>query len=372
MHEILLVAGEVSGDDHGAAVLKHLTAMDDELHAFGIGGEALANQGMELMYHLRDLAFLGIGEIIRHLPFIFEVQRRLLQACSERQPRAAILIDYPGFNLRLAKRLHQLDIKVIYYISPQLWAWGRRRVHKIKRYVHKMLVLFPFEKKFYQQYGIDVKYVGHPLVDKYHHLVNAGQEPLTGETKRIGILPGSRKQEVSALLPKMLQTARQLHQEGLIREAIIVRVHHLEEAFYHDFLNANDDFVRIRQVPLQDILPQLHAALVASGTATLETGYFQVPMVIVYHVNPLTYWIGRLLVKVRFIGLVNIVAEKEVAPELIQSDFKPAKAAQLLQTMISDEHHRYRQSLATIREKLGAPGAAQRAAQTILNELNGT
>lgn len=369
MKKILIVAGEVSGDQHGAELLRALKERAS-ISAFGIGGDALRAAGMDITIHLEKMAFLGIGEVLRHLPFILRVHNQLLEQARAEQPDCAVLIDYPGFNMRLAGALKKQNIPVVYYISPQLWAWGRRRVHKIRRRVNKMIVIFPFEKTFYAGYGIEAEYVGHPLVDKHSGRTEQDIKTLNPEDAVLGILPGSRKQEVITLLPGMIETARKLFLEKKIRRALIVRVPHIPDNTYGQFLKPQDSFMEVTEGPLARILPQLDAAIVASGTATLETGFYQVPMVIAYHVNALTYLLGRLLVKVKYIGLANIVAGTEVAPELIQQDFTPEKAARLLSAMLTQSGNRAaRQRLAIIREKLGQPGAARRAAQVILDFL---
>ncbi len=370
MTRILIIAGEVSGDTHGAALLRELKTLNGDIHAFGIGGDILEAEGMENIFHIRDMAFMGIGEVIRHLPFIRKVHQTIIGRTAKEKPDCAILVDYPGFNLRLAKSLDRLNIPVIYYISPQLWAWGRRRVKKVRRYVKKMLVLFPFEEKFYQERGIEAEYVGHPLVDHYATYRPAQHKKIDPENIKIGLLPGSRKQEIISLLPKMIETARILHQEKKIHRAEILKVAHLPETFYRPFLRDADTFIHLNQRPAKAVLPEYDAALVASGTATLECGYFGVPMVIVYHVNPLTYFLGRMLVKVKYIGLANIVAEQKVAEELIQNDFTaPAAAAHISRLLDDEENRARRRQLEIIPGKLGKPGASKRAAEAVLQFL---
>lgn len=363
---ILLVAGEVSADQHGAALLKALNQLNPNLQFWGIGGNNLAENGMELLFHLEKLAFLGVGEVVRHLPFIRRVMKTMEEQARERRPACAILIDYPGFNLSLAARLKKLNIPIVYYISPQLWAWGKHRVKKIKKYVDKMLVLFPFEKTFYAQYGIQAEYVGHPLVDKhFSHLPKQFKEVKAG-SEILGVLPGSRRNEIEALLPKMLKTAALLQQQKQIQRALVLKVPHLPQELYQNILNEVGTQAEIVEKPMYRFLPQLDVALVTSGTATLETAYFAVPMVIVYHVNALTYWLGRMLVKVDHIGLANIVAEEEIAPELIQNDFTPQRAATLLKEMLNPQKNKsVREKMLVVRKKLGEPGASHRAAQII-------
>ena len=366
MAKILIIAGEVSGDHHGAALVKELKKINSKISFFGIGGDELKKENMDLLFHIEDMAFLGIGEVIRHLPFIWKVKNTLIQRAKKEKPDCALLIDYPGFNIRIAETLKSIGISVLYYISPQLWAWGQRRVNKIRKYVDKMIVLFPFEKAFYQKHGIEVEYVGHPLVDKHAVHVSDQVRNINPENIMLGLLPGSRKQEVKSLLPKMIATARDLHKQNKIQHAEIVKVSHLDNKLYSDLLNETDDFISIIETELYRRLPDYDAVIVASGTATLETGYYGVPMLIVYHVNSITYLLGRLLIKVPFIGLVNIVAEKQVALELIQDDFTVRKATKHLSTMLHpDNNLEIRKSMQVIRKKLGEPGASKRAAEVV-------
>lgn len=367
MKKILLIAGEVSGDNHGAALVKEIKKMDSNVQFFGIGGEALAAEGMELLVHLESMAFLGIGEIIRHLPYIQKVRKKLLDKAKEEKPACAILIDYPGFNLRMAASLKKMNIPVVYYISPQLWAWGKGRVKKIKKYVNSMIVLFPFEQEFYAQHGINAFYSGHPVVDHHAHWLPEKVKKFDPKNVVLGLLPGSRKQEVNSLLPEMIKTAAILHKAGKIKQAEVLKTEHLPDDIYEEQISGFEDFIKLSKEPIYKVLPKYDAALTASGTATLEVGYFKVPMVVVYKVNALTYWLARWLVKINHIGLVNIVAEKEVARELIQQDFTAKKAAEAVEKLLVQEiHFKTRQALSVIKEKLGEPGASERAAREVV------
>lgn len=368
--KILLIAGEVSGDHHGAALINEFKKQVEEVEVYGIGGDELASAGMDIMYHTSQMAFLGVGEIIRHLPFIHKALRSILDRAESDKPDCAILIDYPGFNMKAAAGLHKLGIPVIYYISPQLWAWGRHRIKKIKKYVDRMLVLFPFEEKFYQEYEIDATCVGHPLVDKHIEHLPAKDKEIDAQNIKVGLLPGSREQEVRSLLPLMIQTVRALFKKKAIHYANIIKVNHLARSEYEQYLTADDTFISIKEESLQQCLPQFDAALVASGTATLETGYFATPMVVVYRVNKLTYWLGRLLVKVPFIGLVNIVAETQVAVELIQHECTVKNMTVELEKLLDPETNlQIRSKLRIIRDKLGLPGASRKAARDIIQFL---
>ncbi len=370
--KILIIAGEVSGDHHAAELVKAMQQSEKAFTFHGIGGDDLQECGMELFYHVRDMAFLGIAEVLRHLPFIRRVMRTIVEWARKERPACVILVDYPGFNLRLAARLKKIGIPVVYYISPQLWAWGRGRIHKIQRDVDLMLVLFPFEQKFYADYGIEAHYVGHPLVDKHtRHLPEQTKTPQPGNVI-VGLLPGSRKQEVRLLLPTMLESVRRLRNASDLDRVEIIRVEHIEESFYRSFFSSGDDeFITLKKANLREVLPHYDAVAVASGTATLECAFYAVPMVIVYHVSLLTYWLGRMLVKVPFIGLANIVAEQQVAKELIQDDLYAASLADELHRLLQPQANKEaRQQLKTIRRKLGEPGASDRAAGEIIAFLD--
>jgi len=366
--KILIIAGEVSGDHHAAELVKAMQQSGKAFTFHGIGGDDLQECGMELFFHVRDMAFLGIAEVLRHLPFIRRVMLTIVEWARKERPACVILVDYPGFNLRLAARLKKIGIPVVYYISPQLWAWGRGRIHKIRRDVDLMLVLFPFEQKFYADYGIEAHYVGHPLVDKHtRHLPEQVKTPQPGNVI-VGLLPGSRKQEVRLLLPTMLESVRRLRNASDLDRVEIIRVEHIEESFYRSFYSSGDDeFITLKKANLRDVLRHYDAVAVASGTATLECAFYAVPMVIVYHVSLLTYWLGRMLVKVPFIGLANIVAEQQVAKELIQDDLYAAALADELHRLLQPQANREaREKLKTVRQKLGQPGASDRAAGEII------
>jgi lipid-A-disaccharide synthase len=297
------------------------------------------------------MAFLGLGEVFQHLPFIQKVYRSLLAHIQQVRPKAVILVDYPGFNLRLAKKVKKMGIPVIYYISPQLWAWGKRRVRIIKRYVDRMLVLFPFEVEFYSHHGLRAEYVGHPLVDLHHDHVDPKVFDPSGE-KVLGLLPGSRMQELHNLLPDMASACRILHRKKIIDRVLLACVAHIPDEVYQRYLGPETYFVLYRG-NLKEFYNQLDVALVSSGTATLETAYFRVPMVIVYRVHRLTWFLGKMLVKLNWIGLANIVAQEKVADELLQDDFQPDKAAVLLAGLLQkSSNDRMREKLKVIREKL--------------------
>ena len=364
--KFIILAGEVSGDNHGGNLVAELKKQHPEIEFSGIGGDQMIQHGFEAIFHIRQMAFLGIGEIIKHLPFIRKVFRSLVEHVNKVKPDAVVLIDYPGFNLRFAKAVHKLGIPVIYYISPQLWAWGKHRVNKIRKYVGKMLVVFPFELDFYKKYGINAEYVGHPLVDEYHDVVSPKGVNETDE-KVLGLLPGSRKHEIEQLLPDMLETTKILYDQKKINKAIIAKVENIPDEKYSSLISTDYPFVEIFTGSIPEFYNQINVAVVKSGTSTLETAYFQVPFIIVYRVSKLTWFLGNLLVKLDSIGLANIVAGKKVAEELLQNDFTPNKAAELISDLIKPEINKEkRKELKIVQEKLGEQGASKRAAESIL------
>lgn len=363
---IVVISGEVSGDIHGGKLVAELKKQKPGIELSGIGGNQMIQHGFNAIYHIRQMAFLGIGEIIRHLPFIRIVFNTLIEHVKKEKPNAVVLIDYPGFNLRFAKAMHKLGIPVIYYISPQLWAWGKRRVKKIKKYVDKMLVVFPFEVDFYKKYGIEAEYVGHPLVDEHSDKVNPKviQE---NEDKVLGLLPGSRKHEIEQLLPDMLETTKTLFDEKTINKVLIAKVDNIAEEIYKSIIKNDYQYVELFSGDSADFYNELDAALVKSGTSTLETAYYRVPFVIVYRVSKLTWILGNLFVKLDSIGLANIVAGQKVADELLQNDFTPIKAAKLITDLLKPEtNQNKRNELEIVQEKLGEQGASKRAVESIL------
>lgn len=364
--KLIIIAGEVSGDIHGGKLVAELKKQNPEIELSGIGGDQMIQYGFNAIYHIKQMAFLGIGEIIKHLPFIRKVFNTLIENVKKEKPNAVVLIDYPGFNLRFAKAMHKLGIPVIYYISPQLWAWGKRRVKKIKKYVDKMLVVFPFEVEFYKKHRIQAEYVGHPLVDEhldkvYPKKINRSEEII------LGLLPGSRKHEIEQLLPDMLKTAKILYDENQISKVLIAKVDNISDEIYNENISDGYPFVELFPGRTSEFYNKLDAALVKSGTSTLETAYFQVPFIIVYRVSTLTWFLGNLLVKLDSIGLANIVAGKKVADELLQNDFTPQKAARLISDLLQpDKNKEKRNELKIIIEKLGEQGASKRVAEKII------
>ena len=364
MTELLIVAAEASADLHGAAVLRELRAMRPDLHAFGAGGSLMRAEGCETLVRAEDLGLMGIAEVIPALPRILEAMDTLRDAAAERRPAAALLIDSPDFNLRLARRLRELRIPVAYFIGPKLWAWRTYRVRQVARDVARMLVILPFEADFYARHGVKATYVGNPLTDS----TRASGQALGLDTAHpvLAVLPGSRRQEIARLWPTLLSAARRLREQrpGL---QIVVPV---APTIDRSLLGMAPDVIFIEgRAP--EILAAADAALVASGTATLQAALAQTPMVVVYRVSWLTWLIGRLLVRLKFVSLPNLMVGGPLVPELLQSNCTAGRIAAAAAPLLDGGPERTRQvqGLSKIRSDLapeGAPPAARRAAEEVV------
>ena len=371
--KIMLVAGEASGDMHGAKLVAAMREQAPDLTVCGIGGPALTAQGMEILYDSSRLAVVGIVEVISHFRFIREAMHALEKRLREQPPSLLILIDYPDFNLILAKKAKRLGIPVFYYISPQVWAWRSGRVKTIKKRVDRLAVILPFEKEFYQERGMEVEYVGHPLMDtvraavpRTEFLQSLGIAP---ESTVIGILPGSRRREIAGMLPIFLAAAKLL-QAQLVKPVFLLP---LAPTLSEDDLLVNGLAeagieVRVIRENRYELMAACHAVMAASGTVSLELAILDVPMVIAYRVSPLTYFLGRRLIKVEYASLVNLVAGQEVVPELLQDEAVPEKIAAATMRLVTEQTERARMltGLAEVRQRLGGPGASARAARLAL------
>lgn len=368
---VLIVAGEASGDLHGSAVVRALKGLSPGVLVAGVGGDRMRGEGMEILHDIADLAFMGFAEVLRNLGTIRNLKRLLVDELDRRRPDVVVLIDYPGFNLRFAREAKSRGIPVLYYISPQVWAWHRGRVKTMRSLVDRMKVVFPFEVEIYRNEGIDVEFVGHPLVE--HIGTSRTREEFFREngldpSKRlIGLFPGSRRQEIERILPVISRAAAMLCRGRDLQSAIGVAPN-LGKEFLGRFTAGGEGAVMVEN-GTYDLMAYSDAAIVTSGTATLEAGWFGTPMAVVYRTSPLTYVIGRLLVDVRSIGLVNIVAGKPVVPEFIQGGLTAEKLASGVGRFLDDPAllASMRRDLAVIREKLGGPGASGRVARGILS-----
>ncbi|HUS01514.1 MAG TPA: lipid-A-disaccharide synthase [Chitinophagaceae bacterium] len=327
-----IIAGEASGDLHGSNLIKEIKKLDVEADFRAWGGDKMQAMGLNLVKHHKDLAFMGFVEVVRNLPTILKNLKFCKQDILEYAPDALILIDYPGFNLRLVRWAKEKGLKVIFYISPQVWAWKESRVSLIKNYVDKMIVILPFEKAFYKKFDVDVEYVGHPLVKVVEDYKTEATGNELQDKKIIALLPGSRKQEIKRKLPVMLEASK--HFPGY--EFIVAKAPAITDEYYNMFLSS---FKNVTAVAGQtySILIRSKAALVTSGTATLETALFEVPEVVCYKAGELSYQIAKRLIKLNFISLVNLIMNKEVIKELIQNDLTVKNLTNELQQLLTDE-----------------------------------
>lgn len=366
----MILAGEASGDMHGAGVVRALREKDPGITVSGMGGDRMQDEGMTLVVHCRDMAFMGFVEVVRNLPTVMRAERLLRAELERRRPEAVVLIDYPGFNLRFARHAKAAGVRVFYYISPQVWAWHRSRVDTIRRLVDRMHVIFPFEEELYRDAGVPALFVGHPLVERLAVLPDrAGWLRAQGfDPSRpvLSLFPGSRAQEIERILPAMVEAARQLQKRHGVQAALGLAAN-LDRRMVEPYLPA-DGTIRVLEQETHALMQCATAALVTSGTATLEVGWYGTPFVVVYRTSPLTFAIGRALVRVRHIGLVNIVAGRTVVPELVQGDCTAASMAAAVEPMLLDAsvQERVRSALGVVRASLGAPGASRAVAESVL------
>ncbi|MCB2206559.1 lipid-A-disaccharide synthase [bacterium] len=364
---IMLVAGEASGDLYGARLIREFRSEHPDAVFFGIGGDHMQEEGMELLYHIRDTAIMGFVEVLKHYPFLKEMFRTCQEAYAERKADAAVLIDYPGFNLRLAEKIKEMQGKVLYYISPQVWAWGKNRARKMKALVDHLAVVFPFEEQIFRDEGIPTTFVGHPLLEILEHTDRDSfleEWDLPKDKPLLALLPGSRKQEIQRLLPEMLDAADRIQQKTGC--AVAVGAARQPDEMYMQWMDAYPDFRLLRDAT-HALMQHSYAAIVASGTATVETAYYETPMVIVYKASTLNYQIGRHLVNVKDIGMANILAGKRIVPELLQSSANAEYIAYYTLHYFNDseQYEKTRQELRGVREKMGSPGASQRVSSLL-------
>ena len=359
--KLAIVAGEASGDLHASEVVRELKSLDPSLETFGIGGDLLAAEGMRILHHAREMGIVGLFNVLRNYPMFRRIFDDTVRAIAAEKPDAVMLVDYPGFNLRLAKRCRELGLRVIYYISPQVWAWRRGRVKHIAQYVDRMIVILPFEEDFYRQHGVPVSHVGHPLIDELAGVERGDRPP--GTPLKIALLPGSRRGEVSSLLPAMLDAVKVLRNV----DAYVIQAPTIHTAEVFEVMKQRETFLRIVPHDGGRAIAGADVALSSSGTATLECAVIGTPVVVMYRLTPITHWLAKRLVKLPHFGLINIIAGAEVVPELIQKDVNGERiAAEVRKLAAPAEHARVRAALAAVREKLGGPGASRRAAEAIM------
>lgn len=366
-----IIAGEASGDLHASNLVAEIKKKDKKAEFRGFGGDLMKAQGVELVKHYRTMAYMGFVEVAVNLRKVLGNIAQCKKDILEYQPDVVVLVDYPGFNLRIADFAHKKGFKVYYYISPQVWAWKRRRVQKIKKSVDKMLVILPFEEEFYKRYGVDVTFVGNPLLDELAK-VGTGNRSIflrrnsLGERREIiAMLPGSRRQEVKRTLPVMLKAA--LHFPDY--QFVIAGVSSLDKSLYKDIMGNSDVFFVENQT--YDLLLNSSAALVTSGTATLETALLSVPEVVCYKATNFSYRLAKWMIKVKFISLVNLIMDREVVKELIQGDLNEDNLVKELDQLLHNgkRQRRLLEDYEELKDKLGNVGASEKAAEVIVESL---
>ncbi|GAA3988740.1 lipid-A-disaccharide synthase [Mucilaginibacter dorajii] len=360
-----LVAGEASGDLHGANLMKALKALDANAEFRFFGGDLMQAEGGTLVKHYADMAFMGFVEVVVNLNTILKNMKTCKQDIAAYKPDVLVLIDFPGFNLKIAEYTKSAGLPVYYYISPKVWAWNQKRVLKIKRIVDHLFCILPFEVEFYRSWGMEVDYVGNPLLDAitaFEPEPDFLQKNQLTDKKIIALLPGSRKQEITYLLPDMLAVADQFKDF----QFVIAGAPSFKPEFY-------DQFLKDKNIPVifnatYDLLTNAYAAIVASGTATLETALFNVPQVVVYKGNALTIAIARMLVKIKFISLVNLIVDRGIVTELIQEECNELKIARELNAIVNDRQNRAAmlRNYDELDQRMGHPGASAKTAALII------
>ena len=373
--KLFIIAGEPSADLHGSRLIKAILDKSPDTKFIGMGGELMRRAGCELFYDIKNISVVGFTEAIKKLPLYKKIFKELSEKLVLEKPNAVILIDYPGFNLNFAKEAKKRNIPVIYYISPQIWAWNKGRIKTIKNVVDKMLVLFEFEKDLYKQHGIDVVFVGHPLIESVKTSMSKEQTikilKLDPAKKTIALLPGSRETEVKKVLPIMLKTAEILGTSQQF-QFILIKSPIVDKPVYDKLMKNTPLWIKIVDENRHDAVNMSDFALVASGTATLETAILGVPMALVYKVSFLTYLLAKMLIKIPYIGLVNVVAGSKVIPEFVQFSATPKKIAAECQNILQSpaKLSQIKLDLARVKASLGSPGASAAAAQEIVKFLS--
>ncbi|MBI9075591.1 MAG: lipid-A-disaccharide synthase [Desulfatibacillum sp.] len=373
-HCVMIIAGEASGDIHGARLVQAMKAQNPDLYFCGIGGQSMAKSGVRILVDAKDLSVVGITEILEKAGTLVNGLMMAREVLRQVKPDLLILIDFPDFNLMVAKTARKLGIKVLYYISPQIWAWRKNRVKKIKRLVDHVAVILPFEKEFYDAYDVPATYVGHPLLD--HE--GADNEPKQKRNPNlIGLLPGSRNREVASLLPAMLEAAAIMKEQLPDLRFVLPLAPTVDQDLLDGIMekaHADASWVEVRQGEARKVMEQSQLVIAASGTVTLEAALALAPTVIIYRMSTISYWVAKAVAQVEFVGLANLIGKKEIMPELIQDEANPENMAAksleiLLNPRILAEIHR---DLTEVKKLVGGPGASQLTAQIALDLLGET
>jgi lipid-A-disaccharide synthase len=356
----MVVAGEVSGDQHAARLVRDVRAIRGDVEWFGIGGDALRREGVRTVVDAREMAVVGFVEVAARFSFFRRIFRQMVDLLETEKPDALLLVDYPGFNLRLAAKAKALGIPVLYYVSPQVWAWHKSRIPKMAKIIDLLMVIFPFEVDVFRGTGLKTVFVGHPLVESVKRTLAAPSKELPwppGE-RRVGLLPGSRRQEIARVLPAMLATARELRRRdsstAFLVPAANAEIRGRIEAQLAALPKDERAAIGVVDGGMRDVVRQARAAVVCSGTATIETALLKCPMIVVYRTAAATYWFGRRIIRVPWLGMVNLIAKRELCREFIQQAAQPAAMADEMEMLIADTDARRAQleALGTVAKTL--------------------
>ena len=370
---IMILAGEASGDAHAAEFIEQITQLRPDIRLTGMGTTLMKKAGVDVFFDSASIAVVGVVEVLRHWGDIKKAMNLVKTALEETKPDLLILVDYPEFNLKMARHAKSLSIKVLFYISPQVWAWRPKRIHKIGRSIDHMAVLFKFEQAFYEKANIPVSFVGHPLVDKVKANINSKQARINLELDQsdivIGLFPGSRRNEINRLLPLMLETARLMKQRNHALKFILPVASTLDYDAIHLLCEQSDIDIQLTRDDIYNLIPCCNAIVSCSGTVTLEIALLNVPMCLVYKISWLSYQIMSRLLTIPHIGLANIVANKLIVKELLQSDATPQTITNELFQLLENESYRSQvvSDLSKVRENLGAGGGAKKMAKLALS-----
>lgn len=369
----MIVAGEASGDMHGAGLVKEMQRLNPRLEFFGIGGSALRQAGVRIRVDNAQMAVVGVSEALLKLRVLLNALGVAKKDLRGMHPDLLIVIDFPDFNLRVATMARKMGVPVLYYISPQIWAWRTGRVKKIKKVVDHMVVIFPFEVDFYKRWHVPVTFVGHPLLDSMSsRMAGEKKQNLGGRGRLIGLLPGSRNEEVMRLLPTMVQVADVVSEHIPDIQFAIPVASSVDRSLVESIARNGAARILVLSDRLRDVLEEATLLITASGTVTLEAAIAGTPMIIVYKVSGLSYWLGKCLIHVKHIGLANLVAGKSIVPELIQHQVSAEKIARKALNLLSDDSAlaEMRRALGCVAQLLGAPGASKRAAEVAMGLLS--
>jgi len=375
MKKVLLIAGEVSGDMHGANLVTALKKKSNDIEFFGLGGKRMEDAGVRLYYNLVDIAVLGLFEVLKKYVTFRKIFDDTVRRLDEEKFDCVILIDYPGFNLRFAKYVKKKGIPLLYYISPQVWAWGKGRIKTIKTLIDKIVVLFKFEEELYSENGLNAEFVGHPLLDLVKPTITKeesyGAFGLKKDKKTVVFFPGSREFEVKGLLPIMIKTAELIKRDYPAVQFLITRLPSLKKDIFNNILKDTKLEIKLIEGRSYDAIEASDLMIIKSGTGTLEATILQRPMIITYKASLITYLITRFLIKLPYIGLVNVIAGKKIVPEFLQYNARANLIAEEAISILKDSSkaNEMKKQLKAIKEKLGEPGANERAAGAVLKFL---